>query len=62
MNELTESDWQKAKKYLDEVRLNYTEIGISGTFALQAVINPLLFRYTKGERTQDLYDEIMSLE
>jgi len=44
------------------VRLNYTEIGISGTFALQAVINPLLFRYTKGERTQDLYDEIMSLE
>lgn len=55
-------DWTKAKEYLDEIRKQYTEIGSSGLFALQLTINPLLVRYDKGERTQDLYDNIMSLQ
>jgi len=55
-------DWVKAEKWLKEVRQMYTDIGASGLLGLQFSINPLLVRFEKGERTQKLYDEIMSLE
>jgi hypothetical protein len=55
-------DWENAKKHLDEVRIAYTEIGASGLLGLNFSINPLLVRYEKGERTQELYESIMSLE
>jgi len=55
-------DWEEAKKYLDKVRQAYTEIGAGGLLCLQITINPLLIRYEKGERTQDLYVSIMELE
>lgn len=57
-----ELDWVKAKEYLDEVRQNYTSIGSAGLLALQLTINPLLIKFEKGDRSKDLYDEIMSLE
>lgn len=56
----TDAEWDKAYAYLQETRMNYTEIGEVGLFALTLFINPLLVRYSKGERTDELYDEIMS--
>jgi hypothetical protein len=29
---------------------------------MRAVLDPLLVRFEKGERTQELYDEMMSVE
>ena len=34
----------------------------TGTFALSVTINPLVKRFESGERTEELYDEIMELE
>ena len=56
-----ELDWTKAKEYLDEVRHNYTSIGSAGLLAFQLTINPLLIKFEKGDRSKDLYDEIMDL-
>jgi len=55
-------DWKKAEKRLKTIRGLYTEIGVSGLSALQIVINPLLIKFEKGERTQELYNNIMSLK
>jgi hypothetical protein len=55
-------NWEEAKNHLNEIRLEYTEIGSSGLLALFLSIDPLLRRYEKGERTQELYDSIMALE
>jgi len=57
-----ELDWVKAENWLKEIRQMYTDIGMSGLLGLQISINPLMVRFEKGERTQDLYDSIMSLE
>ena len=58
----TIKEWDEAKKYLDKIRIMYTEIGVSGLLGLQLSINPLLVRYEKDERSDELYDSIMSLE
>lgn len=55
-------DWEKAESYLKKVRQDYTSIGISGILGLRFNIDPLLIRFEKGERTQELYDSIMNLE
>ncbi len=57
-----ELDWKEAEKYLADIRQLYTSIGVNGLPALTVIINPLLLRFEKGERTQKLYDLIMSLE
>lgn len=54
-------DWDKAEAWLKEIEKMYTEIGTSGYFALNLVIRPLRDRFNKGERTTELYDEIMEL-
>ena len=55
-------DWKKAEDHLKDIRKRYTEIGVSGMPALQVVINPLLIRFENGERTKELYNEILKLE
>jgi hypothetical protein len=55
-------DWEKAESWLKEIENMYTEIGSAGYLALNCVIRPLRDRFNKGERTQELHDEIMSLE
>ena len=55
-------DWEQAKNYLDQVRDNYTSIGVAGMMALNHVINPLLIRYENGERTEELFIDIMNLD
>ena len=57
-----EMDWDKAEEWLKEIESAYCELGFTGRPALIISINPLRDRFNKGERTQDLYDEIMELE
>ena len=54
-------DWEKAEEYLQECEQAYTEIGSAGYLTLVTVIRPLRDRYNKGERTKELYDEIMEV-
>ena len=54
--------WSKAKKRLDQIRLEYTKVGVTGLPGLTMVINPLLVRYENGERTKELYNAMIKLE
>ena len=51
-------DWDKAEEYIRELKEGYEEVGVIGHFGLY-FINGLIDRLDKGERTQELYDEIM---
>ena len=55
-------DWEKAEKYLSQMKQGYASIGPSGNFGLMMVIIPLENRFASGERSEELYQEIMSLE
>lgn len=55
-------DWAKAEEYLQTCERVYGEIGGYGAFALVYVINPVRVRFNSGERTRELYDEIMEIE
>ena len=55
-------DWDKAESWLKEIEQMYTEIGSPGYLALTLTIRPLRDRFNKGERTIELYDEIMELQ
>ena len=55
-------NWEEARKHLYYILDLYRSIGWTGTFALSVTINPLVIKFESGERTQELYDEIMSLE
>jgi hypothetical protein len=55
-------DWEKATKYLSTCETAYAEIGSAGYFALTTVIRPLRDRLNSGERTVELYNEIMEVE
>jgi hypothetical protein len=58
----TEQEWAEAKSHIDEIRRLYFSIGVAGIPALRMVIDPLLIRFENGERTDDLFDDIMKLE
>ena len=54
-------DWDKAEKHLDFIINLYESIGIVGTFGLPT-LRALKKRLDSGERTKELYDEIMDIE
>ena len=54
-------EWERAKEYLDSVIELYRE-GPGGQMILTASLYPLRGRYHKGERTRELFDEIMELD
>ncbi|MGI4787916.1 MAG: hypothetical protein ACRYFS_03595 [Janthinobacterium lividum] len=62
----TERQWQEAKAHFDKAVHCYE--GLSGTpgsnvsYALIHVFAPLEYRYGRGERSQDLYDEMVGVE
>ena len=58
---MSDLDWSKAEEYLKECEKAYAEIGSAGAFALQFVIMPCRDKFNKGERTQELYDEIFEI-
>lgn len=59
-NNITEEMWNKALKHLREMKQLGLSIGFSGIFYVQGC-NELERRYDNGERTKELYDEIMNL-
>jgi hypothetical protein len=59
-NILSEAKFEPAKEYL---LANETFLVNKGKFSiLQKVIGPLHTRYSKGERSQELYDAIIALK
>jgi hypothetical protein len=58
-------DWTKAETYLKEVISQYTSLlgmpQVNPFFGL-AYLDGLLKRYNSGERTQELYDEMLACE
>lgn len=59
-------NWEKAEKHFDEVRRQYKSLkgipGVNTSFALLLIFDPLAKRYNDGERTQELYDEMMAVK
>jgi len=59
-------DWDKAKKHFDKVRKRYQDLegtpGINTTMALRLTFDPLSKRFNSGERTEELYREMVSVE
>jgi hypothetical protein len=54
-------DWERGENYLILCEKVYTEIGVVGQFCLNYVLKPLRERYDQGERSQELYNEIMEV-
>ena len=54
-------DWDYAEEYLREMKQAYEDIGWVGGFGLSNTIIPLLDRFENGERTADLYEQIMDI-
>jgi len=63
---LTTDDWNKAKQRFDAIRQQYQALdglpGVNVTFALRVALEPLARRYNAGERTQELYDAMISVQ
>ena len=55
-------NWEKAYIHLLEYIAIYAEIGVTGLLGLPITILPLYRRYKAGERTNELYDDIMSVQ
>lgn len=56
---MSELNWERAEKYLNDLIQGYEEIGACGMFGLILTLYPLRQRYEQSERTQELYDAIM---
>ena len=59
---IEELDWKQAENTLNMWIAEYTNIGLAGLPGLQLVLLPLKRRFDSGERTQELYEAIMSCE
>lgn len=57
-----EAMWKEAEDYLNMLIAEDTAIGLAGYFGLQLTLLPLKKRFDDGERTIELYDEIMNCE
>lgn len=59
-------DWREAVWHFETVRKQYEEFadtpGVNTTIALEHVFRPLAERYAAGERTEELFDAMMSVE
>ena len=59
-------DWEQAENHLRATIKAYEElVGAKGDYVIPVlvfVIQPLLKRFIKGERTRKLYEAIMALE
>lgn len=59
---MTDEQWTKAKEHLDFYRQVYTDIGSAGILGLRLTFDPLVIRFENGERTPELYDEMLAVE
>lgn len=55
-------DWDTANKYLLDAEEIYSMVGASAIPVLTQVIMPCRRRYDSGERTEELYNEIMGID
>lgn len=59
-------DWEQAFIYFGNVRKNYQDLagtpGVNTSLALEHVFRPLAERYERGERTLELFFEMISVE
>jgi len=55
-------DWCKAEEHLTACEKVYAVIESAGYLVLNYVIYPLRERLDKGERTEELYNEIMETQ
>lgn len=55
-------NWDDAQEHLETCEREYAAIGTPGAFVLTFVLRPLRDRFNKGERTKELYNEIMAVE
>lgn len=61
-NEMTPQDWEQAENYLNSLIAAYAAIGWAGQFGLQMFLLPLKKRLDAGERSANLYADIMKCE
>jgi len=54
-------DWVAAESHLKECEQAYSETGSAGLFCIQTVISPCRDRFNKGERSEELYNEILEI-
>ena len=59
--DLTAEDWKSAEDYLMSMLEAYIGVGPAGLFGA-ILMKRLIRRLQAGERTRELYDEIMALE
>lgn len=61
-----QKDWDAAKRHFDRVRQIYQDMegipGVNTTLALRLTFDPLAKRYNAGERTPELYADMMEVE
>lgn len=57
-----ETNWKEAQEHLDFLIDIYQSIGWAGSFGLTLTMLPLKERLDSGERTRELYEEIMACE
>jgi len=59
-------DWDKAKEHFDYVRKQYQDlegvVGVNTTLALRITFDPLAKRYNSGERSEELYNDMLSVK
>lgn len=55
-------DWYKAEEHLTACEKVYAVIDCAGYLILNYVIYPLRDRFNKGERTQELWKDIMETQ
>ena len=56
-----EVDWVRTEEHLKVCEAAYAEAGSAGRFVVTMYITPARDRFNKGERTQDLHNEIMAI-
>lgn len=59
-------DWEKAKEHFDLVRKEYQNLegmpGVNTTWALRFTFDQLAIRYNNGERTGELFLQMMEVK
>jgi hypothetical protein len=63
---ITTKDWEDAIHHFNVVKSRYTSLfgqpGVAVGPALALTFNPLEQRYNSGERTEELYKELLNVE
>lgn len=57
-----EIDWEEAKKHLEKLASQYQKLPFESAWFVMFQLGKLQGRLLNGEQTQQLYDEIMSIE